>query len=64
MHLYLIFIIFLQNYEKAIHTIIVFSGRYCVLVILFELYESKARLFEGYLFWVDQYDPLSQQPSY
>ena len=36
-------------------------GRGCVLVILFQLYGSKAGLFEGNLFWVGQYDP---QPSY
>ena len=33
------------------------SGSDCVLIILFQLYGSKAGLFEGHLFWVDQYDP-------
>ena len=33
------------------------SGMDCVLIILFQLYESKAVLFEGNFLWVDQYDP-------
>ena len=37
-------------------TIIGSSGRECVLIILFQLYGSKAGLFEGDLFWVGQYD--------
>ena len=40
------------------HTIIGSSGRDCVLTILFQLYGSKAGLFEGNLFWVGQCDPL------
>ena len=39
------------------HTIIGSSGRDCILIILFQLYGSKAGFFEGDLFWVDQYDP-------
>ena len=33
------------------------SGRDCVLIILFQLCDSKAWLFESDLFWVGQYDP-------
>ena len=36
-------------------TIVGFSGRDCVLIILFQLYGSKTRLSEGNLFWVGQY---------
>ena len=43
------------------HTIIGCSGSDCVSIILFQLYGSKARLFEGNLFWVSQYYP---QTSY
>ena len=37
------------------------SGTYncaqdCALIILFQLYDFKAGLFEGNLFWVGQYD--------
>ena len=42
-------------------TIIGLFGRVCVLVILFQLYDSNAWLFESNLIWVGQYDP---QPSY
>ena len=38
-------------------TIIGSSGRNFVLIILFQLYGSKAGLFEGNLFWVGQHDP-------
>ena len=38
------------------HTIIGSSRRECVLVILFQLYGSRAELFEGDLFTVGQYD--------
>ena len=31
-------------------------GRDCDLIILFQLYGTKAGLFEGNLFWVGQYD--------
>ena len=41
-------------------TIIGASGKVCVLIILFQLYGSKAGLFGGNLFWVGQHDP---QPS-
>ena len=33
------------------------SGRDCILIILFQIYGSKAGLFEGNLFWVGQYAP-------
>ena len=39
------------------HTIIGSSRPDCILIILFQLYGSKAGLFEGDLFWVGQYDP-------
>ena len=38
------------------YTIIGSSGRDCVLIILFQLYGSKAKLFDGNLLWLDQYD--------
>ena len=37
-------------------TIIGSPGRDCVLIILFQLYGSKAGHFQGNLFWVGQYD--------
>ena len=37
-------------------TIIGSSGRECALVILFQIYGSKAGLFEGNLLGVGQYD--------
>ena len=40
-----------------IRTIKGFSGRDCVLIIIFQLYSSKTGLFEGNLFWMGQYDP-------
>ena len=40
------------------YTIIGFSGRECVLIILFRLYCSKAGHFESNLFWLGQYDPI------
>ena len=42
--------------KPYMHTIIGSSGRDCVLIILFQLYGSKARLFEYNLFWVGQYN--------
>ena len=45
-------------------TIIGSSGWEFVLIILFQLYGSKAGLFESDLFWVGQYDPPPPQPSY
>ena len=38
-------------------TILSSSGGECVLIILHQLYGSKAGHFESNLFWVDQYDP-------
>ena len=43
-------------------TIIGSSGMDCVLVILFQLYGTKAEFFEGNLFGFGQYD--HPQPSY
>ena len=42
--------------KPYMRTIIGSSGRDCVLITLFQLYASKAGLFEGNLFWVGQYD--------
>ena len=47
--------------KQYISTIIGSSGAYnsaqdCALITLFRLYDSKAGLFEGSLFWVRQYD--------
>ena len=42
-------------------TIIGFSGRDCVSIILFQLYDSKTGFLGSTLFWAVQYDPL--QPS-
>ena len=42
--------------KPCMHTIIGSSGRDCVLIILFQLYGTKAGLFEDNLFWVGQYD--------
>ena len=39
-------------------TVIGSSGRDCVLITLFQLYDTKTELFEGNLFWVGQYDHL------
>ena len=38
-------------------TILGSSGSDQVLIILFQLYDSKAGLFEGNLFWVGHCDP-------
>ena len=58
MSMYAIFIILLQNYEKLyMLTIISSPGRVCVSIILFQLSDSKAWLFESNLLWVVQYDP-------
>ena len=48
--------------KPYMRTIIGSSGRDCDLIILFQLYTSKAGLFEGNLFEVGQYEP--SQPSY
>ena len=45
-------------------TIIGSSGRDCVLITLFQLYGSKAGLFQDRLFWVDQYDSLSPHQTF
>ena len=44
------------------HTIIGSSGRDCVLIVLFQLYDTKTGLFEDNLFWVGLND--HPQPSY
>ena len=54
MHICIIFIILLQNYEKAVHAHYYrFFCRDCV--ILLQLNGSKAGLFKENLFGVDQY---------
>ena len=40
------------------YTIIGSSERDCVLTVLFQLFGSKAKLFEDNLLWASQYDPL------
>ena len=42
--------------KPYIRLIIDSSGRDFVLIILFQLYGSKAGLFEGNLFWVGHHD--------
>ena len=65
MHMYIIFIILLLNYEKTIRAHnIGSSGRDCVLIILFQIYGCKAEPIEDSLFWVGQYDLPHLQPSY
>ena len=44
-------------------TIIGSSGRDCILIILFQLYGCKTRLFEGNLFWIDQYSNRRSKSS-
>ena len=44
------------------HTIKGFSGRDCILVMLFQLYDSRTWLFDGNLFFLGPYD--LPQPSY
>ena len=57
MRMYIIFIILLWNYEKAVPKFLGSSGRDCVLIILFQLYGSKTGLFESDFFWLGQYEP-------
>ena len=40
-------------------TIIGSAGSDCVLIILFQLDDPKTGLFEGNLFWLGQYNPLT-----
>ena len=47
--------------KPYMHTIMGSSGRYCILIISFQLHGSKTRPLKSHLFWVGQYDP---QPSY
>ena len=47
--------------KPYLRTVIGSSGMDCVLIILIQLYSSNARLFEGNIFRVGQYDP---KPSY
>ena len=59
MYIHVILIILLLNYERAyMRAIIGYSGRGCVLIIVFELCGSKAGLFQVNLFWMGKYDPL------
>ena len=39
-------------------TIIGYSGRDCVFIVLFQLCGSNAELFQVNLFWMGKYDPL------
>ena len=48
--------------KTYMHIILSSSGKDCVLIILFQLYGSKAGLFEGNVFWVGQYDPPRTNP--
>ena len=48
--------------KQYLSTIIGSFGMDCVLITLFQLYSSKAGLFQSNLFWVGQYD--HPQPSY
>ena len=43
--------------KPYIHTIIHYSGKHCVLIILFQLYGSKAGLSDSNLFWVGHCTP-------
>ena len=52
MHMYVIFLILLQKLHMC--TITGSSGRDFVLIILVQLYGSKAGLLKGNLFWVGQ----------
>ena len=52
-------IFFIKLLKSHTCSVIGSSERDCVLIILFELYGSKAGLFESNLFWVGHYDPLS-----
>ena len=54
--MYVIFIILLWNYEKAVHKNLGSSGRDCVLIILYQHYGRKTGLFEICFFWVGQYE--------
>ena len=60
MHMHIIFIILLQNYEKAVHAHDYrFLCRDCVTLL--QLNGSEAGLFKDNLFWVDQYDSPNLQ---
>ena len=61
MHMYVVFITLLQNYEKAVHAhnYRFFWKGLCFIsisTVLFQLHGSKAGLFEDNVFWVGQYD--------
>ena len=43
--------------KPHMRTIIGYSRRNCILITLFQLYSSRAGVFEGDLFWVGQYEP-------
>ena len=43
--------------KPYISTIIRSSGKVCVLIILFQLYGSKAGLLDSNLFWVGHFTP-------
>ena len=44
--------------KPFMRTIMGFSGRDFILIILFQLHGFKTGLFEGNLFWMGQYYPL------
>ena len=50
--------------KLEMRTVTGFSGRDCVLIILFRLYGPKFGLFEGNLFWVGQHDPPPPPPTF
>ena len=47
--------------KPYMHTSIGSTGRYCDLIIFFQLYGSRAELVQGNLKWVVQYDPPNLQ---
>ena len=52
-------LILIKLWKRCTYAKIGSSGRDCVLFILFQIYGSRAKLFEGDLFWVDQYESVS-----
>ena len=49
--------------KPNIHTILGSSRRDCVLIILFQLYDSKSGPFEGNLFWVSVWHSPPPPPT-
>ena len=52
-------LILIKLWKSCTYAKIGSSGRDCVLFILFQIYGSRAGLFEGDLFWVGQYGSVS-----